>query len=283
MDPKSAARILGGEARGNRVSCPGPGHSKSDRSLTIVFTGDGLVVHSFSTDQWQECKDYVKSRLGISDDWRPDPSKFKPPEDPDDRNFEFAMRIWEQSIPIGGTLAEKYLSGRAIHASGDIQCIRFHPKLKLNGDFHPAMIAIYRDIITNEPRGIQRTFLTPAARKIDRRMLGPSAGAAIKIDDDDAVNASLTIGEGLETVMSGRRIGYSPAWAVMSVSALSEFPVLPGISALTLLGEHDTRAQSQTACKTTARRWLNAGRDVFAYFPRRGKDMNDAIMAVGNG
>lgn len=281
MDPQHAAKLLGGRARGNRVSCPGPGHSNKDQSLTVVFTADGFIVHSFSTsDNWQECKDYVRSRLGISDNWKPDPTKFKPAENDDDRNFEFAMQIWDQATAVTGTLAERYLTGRAIAA--DLPCIRFHPRLKIDGQFAPALVAIYRDILTNEPCGVQRTFLTPDARKIDRRMLGPSRGAAIKIDDDDQVTSSITVGEGLETCLSARRLGLSPSWALMSSNGIREFPVLDGIETVTFLAERDNRRQNEMATKEAARRWIGAGREVNVYFPRSGKDMNDAIRTVGN-
>ena len=42
----------------------GPGHSSKDRSLSILITGSGFIVHSFAGDDWRVCKDYVRSRLG---------------------------------------------------------------------------------------------------------------------------------------------------------------------------------------------------------------------------
>src|SRR5215472_1419823 len=50
IDPQSLARALGGEASGNEIRCPGPGHSPSDRSLSVKIdpsASDGLLVHSF--------------------------------------------------------------------------------------------------------------------------------------------------------------------------------------------------------------------------------------------
>jgi hypothetical protein len=64
--PREAGFLLGGEARGNRVSCPGPGHGKHDRSLSIKFTHnapDGFLVHSFAGDDPLDCRDYVRERL----------------------------------------------------------------------------------------------------------------------------------------------------------------------------------------------------------------------------
>lgn len=284
MTPQEAARLLGGRARGNRVSCPGPGHSKGDQSLTVVFTADGFIVHTFSSsDTWKECKDYVRTKLGIADDWKPDPAKFKQSEDPDERNFEFAMEIWDKSHPAGDTIVAKYLAGRSIPLTEEISAIRYHPRLKYDGSFYPSMVCIYRNILTNEPCGVQRTFLRKDATKVDRRMLGPSAGAAIKIDDDDAITTSITVGEGLESCLSGRRLGFSPSWALMSSQGVTDFPVLNGVETITFLGERDNRRQNEFACKAAARRWIGQSREVNIHFPRIGKDMNDAIRAIGNG
>jgi hypothetical protein len=65
-------RALGGEIRKNnhgkpQLLCPGPGHSRTDRSLSIEIdrtAPDGFVVHSFAGDDWQECKDYVRHTIG---------------------------------------------------------------------------------------------------------------------------------------------------------------------------------------------------------------------------
>src|SRR5207248_1762914 len=53
---------------------PGPGHSPKDRSLSIKLNPsapDGFVVHSFAGDDPLQCKDHVRSKLGIT--WTPKP------------------------------------------------------------------------------------------------------------------------------------------------------------------------------------------------------------------
>ena len=66
MNMRALARTLGGEPCGrNRVLCPGPGHSKADRSLSVIFNGGaGPVVHSFAGDDWRLCKNHVRALLG---------------------------------------------------------------------------------------------------------------------------------------------------------------------------------------------------------------------------
>ena len=77
LDARHVAAALGGDVVGrDAVSAPGPGHSREDRSLSVKLvpsTPDGLIVHSFAGDDWQTCKDYVKERLGIEDEWKRKP------------------------------------------------------------------------------------------------------------------------------------------------------------------------------------------------------------------
>jgi AAA domain len=64
-------RALGGEItrgkNGPQVLCPGPGHSKQDRSLAVMpaSDGDGFVVHSHAGDDAIVCKDHVRRKLGL--------------------------------------------------------------------------------------------------------------------------------------------------------------------------------------------------------------------------
>ena len=66
----SIAKALGVEVKQNQtyVMAPGPGHSSEDRSLKVTPDGnapDGFLVHSFAGDDWQECKDYVRDKIGL--------------------------------------------------------------------------------------------------------------------------------------------------------------------------------------------------------------------------
>jgi RecA-family ATPase len=65
-DLLSLARALGGEVRKGNVLAPGPGHSAVDRSMSVKLdpkAPDGFVVHSFATDEINECRDYVRQKI----------------------------------------------------------------------------------------------------------------------------------------------------------------------------------------------------------------------------
>jgi putative DNA primase/helicase len=135
----------------------------------------------------------------------------------------------------------------------------------------------FRDIRTDEPRAISRTFINDAGMKIERKFLGPVAGCAVKLDADEEVTNGLHIGEGVETTMTARQAEYRrPAWALGSAGAIAAFPVLSGIECLTLLAEHcDVSAR---AIKQCGDRWHEAGREVLINEPIGGKDLNDALQ-----
>jgi RecA-family ATPase len=70
LDVRAMAHALEGDVSGrDGVVCPGPGHSRQDRSLSVRFDSsatDGFVVYSFAGDDPIICKDHVRERLGIA-------------------------------------------------------------------------------------------------------------------------------------------------------------------------------------------------------------------------
>ena len=183
------------------------------------------------------------------------------------------MRLWDQGVDPRGTPGETYLRSRRLELDSDVagEVLRWHPHLR-------AMLALFRNIQTNEPQAISRTFLDHESRKIERRFMGPVGGAAIKLDADEDVLGGLHIGEGVETCLAARMLGLRPAWALGSAGAIAAFPVLSGIECLSLLREHDDA--NKRAADTCAAAWMTAGREVFNVLPRAGKDINDAIKGA---
>jgi hypothetical protein len=149
------------------------------------------------------------------------------------------------------------------------------------------MVALFRDIVTNEPRAIHRTALKVGGVKVDRRALGPVAGCAIKLSADENVEHGLTIGEGIETVLAGMQRGLLPASATGFAGAITAFPVLPGIEALTILVDNDTpkdgRRAGPEAAMECAKHWVAAGREVWWEVPPRGCDMATLVSEVNHG
>lgn len=290
-DVRQIASILGGDVTGrDSVNAPGPGHASADRSLSIKLNArapGGFVVFSHAGDDPITCRDYVRGRLGLAE-WRPDGDERIPfavsQLDPDrdrDRSKTIALKIWSQSVSPVGTVVERYLAEhRGLDLPSTIagNVIRFHGSLYVDKDTRmPGMVCLLRNIKTDEPCGIHRTFLDRATgAKINRKMLGIAKGAAIKLDV--SFRTTLTIGEGIETVLSARAAGYAPAWALGSSGAVKAFPVLTKLAEVTILEENDPTSRRDV--KACAKRYLDARRPVNIITSHVGNDFNDAWRAM---
>jgi putative DNA primase/helicase len=118
-------------------------------------------------------------------------------------------------------------------------------------------------------------------------------GAPKRVQDnsDDAsenVELGLAIGEGLETTLAGRQLGFGPAWALGSAGALRNFALLDGIESLTLMVDNDPadqrgRRAGGEAATECWRRWKDAGREVQAYSTDKpGTDIADVVEGGGS-
>ncbi|RRD24771.1 virulence-associated protein E [Brucellaceae bacterium VT-16-1752] len=267
-DIHSAAAILGGKAKGNRILCPGPGHSKNDRSLKVTFRPDGgFSVTSFAGDDWQTCKDYVKARLGLSDD-QPVPFTVSVRSVSTGRTkarAEALARLWASCIPIEGTPAEVYLKRRGLSYDGDAW--RYRPT-------SGSIVAIVTDALTADPIGWHETMLDHDGNKLGRRMHGNVSGGAVRLYDSDILTG-LAVAEGIETAIAS---DMRPVWACLSASVLMNFPVIPGVECLTVLADHDEAGIA--AANAVGRRWHEAGREVILTMPAKyGTDFADREAA----
>jgi hypothetical protein len=203
------------------------------------------------------------------------------------RRQRIALEIWEASKEPAGTPVEAWLRSRGLalpeEAAG--RAIRFHPYLPFAGQgYHPAMVALFVDILTSEPRAIHRTALTEDGHKAliecPRMTLGPCGGAAIKLSPEEYVDTRLAIGEGIETTLAGMALGFSPVWAVGNAGGLGAFPVLAGVEALSIFVDHDFKGAGQRRARVCSERWTRAGREVFRITPNTiGADLNDVAKA----
>ncbi len=290
---REAARALGGQVTGGRILAPGPHHSQRDRSLSVWFdpqAPEGFGVTSFAGDDFHACRDHVRERLGLPA-WEPPrhnqlASFTTSPQNPrvrhadegGDRRFLTAIRPWLEARGNDPRPLWRYLATRGLPPAPDLweRVIRFHPTLYYGrNETMPGMVALMREIATDMPVAIQRTFFNPDGSKLSRKMLGRAGGAAIKLDANETVEQGLVIGEGLETCQAARLGGLRPCWALGSAGAIAAFPVLPGVDALTILAETDDSGANARAVQQCGERWLRAGREVIVVEPKAAGDMND--------
>jgi hypothetical protein len=210
---------------------------------------------------------------------------------------ERALRLFNEGIQIGDTPAAAFLYWRGVlePALEVGEGLRFHPNCPFGeGTRHPCMLALMRDISSNEPRAVQRTALTQALMqavsrttfaefkeaggRVIRKTLGPKTDTAIKLSRDEEVTEGLAIGEGTESVLAAMRLGFGPGWALGGTSGVKSFPILSGIDALTILVDNDANGAGQAAAQQCLERWIDAGREVFRAVPNHtGDDFNDVL------
>jgi len=288
LDLRTIARRLGGEVSGRQVLAPGPNHSERDRSLSVRMSWqspDGYIVFSHAGDDFAACRDHVRLRLGLPQTapMRRDAPVAPAPSDQAGR-IARAAAIWEETEDAHGTVVETYLASRGLELLPGSDVLRFHPRCPWRDQDRaetirvPAMVAAMRALTGDAVTGVHRTRLTDAGVKVDRRMLGIAAGAAIKLDGDTEVTHGLAIGEGVETCLAARQLGFRPVWALASAGAVAGFLVLPGVECLTILGEND--ASNARAVEACASRWHAANREVTVISPNFGSDMADLIRGA---
>jgi hypothetical protein len=114
-----------------------------------------------------------------------------------DKNHQhFALELWRGAGPPDATPVAISLTRRGLHLpSSDV--IRFHPRCPFGQDasgrtvYTPAMLALVRNIVSNEPQAIHRTALDRDGNKIEiigqdgkprsRMALGSLQGGAVKL------------------------------------------------------------------------------------------------------
>jgi hypothetical protein len=267
-----------------------------------LVTGDDIIVHSHAGDDWQECRDYVRTIAGLAP-WQPggDPDELRAARErrwqreqelrlEDERKrSEIARTLFGQGIDPRGTAAEEYLGSRALRLPGDIAELRFHPRcVWYKDDDHPeyqpgrkpTLMAAFRPFDSDEVVAVHRIRVDVPQHwpKTLRKMIGPVRGAAVKLAEGDD---TLAIAEGVETAMAANQMGHGPAWALGSADAVANFPVLAAVRRLILLTENNDA--SRAACARCGQRWLRAGREVIHVVPEHGDDLNDDLMRTRHG
>ena len=152
----------------------------------------------------------------------------------------YAAQLFAEAKPIAGTLAARYLTEvRGIDLTvlpDNIDAVlRFHDNCPFGpGAYRPCLVALFRDVESDEPAGIHRIVLTPNVLagktvKDKRRTLGRwPRSRAIKLWP---VTDRLFLAEGIETALAGTHFRHrgapmQPAWAAGHSYNIERFPVL---------------------------------------------------------
>jgi hypothetical protein len=177
-------------------------------------------------------------------------------------------------------VSEKYLAGRKLALPDGDSVVRCIAVIGPCGEQNAIMLALMRNVLTDEPVAVHRTFITERATKSHRKFLGPSRAAAVKLAP---ASDTLVVAEGLETALAASGAGMSSVWAMGSSGAIGALPVLSAITTLIILSENDSGA-SQKAVSACRRIWSSAaGKRLFVVTPTADKDFADVWARAGTG
>ncbi|KQV54654.1 toprim domain-containing protein [Caulobacter sp. Root342] len=244
MSLRAIVRRLGGDLYdgGRRANIPAPGHSRRDRSVSLLERDGRVLVHTFGDSDWRAVRDHLRA-LGLlgSSGGAARSAPVTGAEAAPDRGRtarrETAQRIWGQGRAIVGTLSERHCRGRGV--VGELpgpQALRHHPA---------APLSVYRPTKATRPAlmagvvdadgmltAVEVTYLNPGGRAafdlaLPRKTVGLiPAGSAVRLD---RAGPQLLVAEGVFTTLAARRRFALPAWALLSTSNLRRWRPPPGV------------------------------------------------------
>jgi putative DNA primase/helicase len=262
-DARSITAALRGRWQGSHGLCRCPAHDDRTPSLKVKDDprkSDGIDVHCFAGCPWQDVKaELIRRQLLPELKSSPSiisavPITVSVPDDTADR-VHLALRIWNAAGPLRDSLGFRYFTERRQLHVGLLDLdhvLRFHEGFN-------AVVALMTDAVTGEPCGVHRTILGEDGTKIDKKMLGRQG--VIRMSLDEEVTMGLGICEGIEDGLGILLSGWAPVWVAANAGGIARLPVLSGIEALTIF--HDDDSAGNDAAETCARRWHDAGREVF--------------------
>jgi putative DNA primase/helicase len=233
---------LGGDLYngGTRASVPAPGHSAEDRSVSLLLSGDRVVVHGFGGADWRVARDDLRvrgfidatGRLTGGGCGRPSAAR------PDKRvRRETAAGLWAGTVALmGGSVACLHLHRRAITGGQPVLNVGLHPAAPLSvyrdgGRTRPALVARISDA-NDRLTAVELTYLAsngwPAqGLRVARKTVGEvPPGAAVRLSP---VADEMLVGEGVITTLSAiARFGL-PGWALMGANNLAAWTPPEGV------------------------------------------------------
>lgn len=268
MSLRAIVRRLGGDLYdgGRRANIPAPGHSRQDRSVSLLERDGRVIVHTFGDGDWRAVRDHLRS-LGLLADGPAAASAQHAarPASVDrarQRRRQVARDLWAQGRSIAGTLSERHCRGRGlIGPVPGAQALRHHPAAPLSvyrspSASRPALMAGVADA-EGALSAVELTYLTAGGRRafdlaLPRKTVGlVPAGSAVRID---APAAEMLVAEGLFTTLAARRRFALPAWALLSTSNLRRWRPPAGVSSVLIAADRgpDGEASAQRLAEALA-------------------------------
>lgn len=199
-----------------------------------------------------------------------------------------ALDIWNSAHPAKGTLAEVYFGSRQIMLPiPDTLRLASRIKRPKSEDYRPHIVGLIEHQ-EKGPIGVNLVALNPLDASVkatgdDRKWTrGPRTGGAVRLYPAGQV---LAWGEGIEDALSFTQETKVPAWATITADGMQSCipPPLTVTQTIILIEDQDPNGTGQRAVAATARRLAKLGYKIRICRPKTGKDLNDALCALGTG
>ena len=254
MSLRAIVHALGGDLydRGCRANIPAPGHSRADRSVSLMLREGRIIVHTFGEGDWRTVLDDLRSR-GLIDvrnaptsggRGSPWPAVGVITSSVPDR-LAAARRIWDAGRPLAGTLSERHCRLRHIE--------RPLPGPEVVRHSGQAPVSAYGDDRLRRPAllvgvcdaggaftAVEVTYLTPGGgRALDLRLSRKTVGlvppaSAVRID---AAAPEMLVAEGFFSTLSASECFSLPGWALMSTRNLRGWSAPEGVRSVLIAAD----------------------------------------------
>lgn len=253
-------RALGGDLydRGRRANVPAPGHSRRDRSVSLLLSGGRVVAHSFSAVGWREVLDDLRRR-GLVDaagapcsgaaavfDSTPAPLRAE--------RLAAARRLWAGGTAAGaGTLSARHAVLRGIRRALP-EALRHHSAAPLSA-YRPCRVtrpALLASVHTPDGMltAVEVTYLGPdgcraSGLRLPRKTVGllPS-GSAVRLDPP---GPEMLVGEGVFTTLSATERFGLPGWALLSTGNLRRWRPPEGVRRVLIAADRGEDGETSAA------------------------------------
>ena len=254
MSLKAIVQALGGDLydRGSRANIPAPGHSRADRSVSLMLRQGRIIVHTFGDGDWRGVLDDLRARGLIDVHNAPTsggPGAGRPAvgvlTSSDADRLAAARRFWDAGRPVAGTLSERHCRLRHIErALPGPDVIRHSGQAPVSayGDDRlrrPALLVGICDA-SGDFTAVEVTYLTPGGQRatdlrLPRKTVGPvPPGTAARIDP---AAPEMLVAEGFFTTLSASECFSLPGWALMSTRNLRGWSPPAGVRSVLIAAD----------------------------------------------
>jgi putative DNA primase/helicase len=255
--------------RGWTALCPA--HQDRAPSLSIAIGDNGkLLLHCHAGCTFRE----ILEAAGVCADDIGGLSS--PPQQSSDERRAYARRIWEETRPLAGTVAETYLRRRGMRIAAS--SLRFHPHLVSSDIRQVRFPALVAGIQGPDGRfaGIQATWLAAdgsdkAPFITPRKIFGHRVGCAVRLA---GATDTLCLTEGIETGLSVMQATGFPTWVTLGANGMKAIELPSTIREIIIAADAD--AAGMDAAGYARLRFLREGRRMRIVLPPAGcSDFNE--------